>query len=100
MHTSLALIQHGAQLVADGNDVPNPGAKAPKGVEAKASDIMAYIKWGSFFLIVAGGFAGVGALVGGKVLGHHKSASVGIGILFVAVIAGVIWAAWYAFITA
>ena len=93
MHTSLALIQHGAQLVADGNGVPNPGAKAPKGVEAKASDIMAYIKWGSFFLIVAG-------LVGGKVLGHHKSASVGIGILFVAVIAGVIWAAWYAFITA
>lgn len=97
MSTTIQLLQHTSDLLA-ANPIPNPPPKAPPGVEKQASDVMSFIKWGALFLIVAGGMCGVGALVGGKVLGHHKSASVGVGILIVAVIAGAIWAGWFGFI--
>lgn len=98
MSTTIQLLQHTNDLLA-ANPIPNPPPKAPPGTEKQAGEIMAYVKWGTLFLIVIGGLCGVGALIGGKVLGHHKSASVGVGILIVAVIAAIAWTAWFGFIS-
>lgn len=100
-------MQHASHLVADTKStpsptnkygIPNPAPKAPAGASAAASTIMAIIKWGSLSVIIAGGFVGSGALVGGKIFGHHKSASMGQSILLVAVCAAVVWGMIFAFL--
>lgn len=80
--------------------IPNPQPKAPAGVEKQASDMMAYVKWGSLFVIIISGFIGAAALIGGKWLTHHKSAQLGIGLLLTAIAAAIVWAGIYGFLTA
>lgn len=83
-----------------GVSIPNPGAAAPPGVSAKASDIVAYVKWGVLIVIVIAAFVGVGAVAGGRVFAHHGASRVGMSMLISAVIAAVLYAGIYAFITA
>lgn len=80
--------------------VPDPGAKAPPGVADKASDVIGYVKWGVLFVIVISAFVGVGAVAGGRIFGHHGASKAGMSILISAIIASVLYAGTYAFITA
>jgi amino acid transporter len=79
--------------------VPNPGAKAPPGVDAKVGDIISYVKWGVLLVIIMVGFIGAGAVAGGRVFSHHGSSKTGQGMLVAAVMAAVLYAGIYAFLT-
>ena len=95
----LALHVHGGVCAFGADAVPNPGPKAPSGTTAQASNIMSYIKYGALYVILAAGFIGAGALAGGHFLHHSKSSQAGMKILIGAVIAAVVYAAIYAFLT-
>ncbi len=79
--------------------VGNPAPVAPAGVGAKAANIMAIVKWGALFVIIAAGFIGAGALAAGHFLSNQRSSQVGIKILIGAVSAAVLYAGIYAFLT-
>jgi len=95
MHMTHSLIE--AFVTAGG--IPNPGAKAPPGVDAKVGDIISYVKWGVLLVIIVVGFIGAGAVAGGRVFSHHGSSKTGQGMLVAAVMAAVLYAGIYAFLT-
>ena len=101
MSTIIELAQHlhGGMSALSADAVPNPGPKAPSGTSTQASNIMGYIKYGALYVILAAGFIGAGALAGGHFLHHSKSSQAGMKILIGAVVAAVVYAAIYAFLT-
>ncbi|QEH94796.1 hypothetical protein FV141_14330 (plasmid) [Dermacoccus abyssi] len=98
MSTTIQLLQHANDLLA-ANPIPNPRPRLRPAPRSRPARSWPTSSGGTLFLIVIGGLCGVGALIGGKVLGHHKSASVGVGILIVAVLAAILWTAWFGFIS-
>lgn len=83
LNTAVAILQ--------ANPIPNPAPVAPPGTQDAVNNIMAYVKWGSIIVIGLVGLCGAGAIAGGRVVGHHKSSQVGIGMVLAALGAAVVW---------
>jgi len=95
MHITHSLVE--ALLGVGG--VPNPGPQAPPGIQSSASNIVAYVKWGVLLVIILVGFIGAGAVAGGRIFSHHGSSKTGQGMIVASVLASILYAGIYAFLT-
>ncbi|GAA5188488.1 hypothetical protein GCM10023322_39300 [Rugosimonospora acidiphila] len=79
--------------------VPNPKASVPPGVDKPLEQLLAYVKWGVLFIIIAAAFVGTAAIAGGRALAHHGSSKIGTTILMSAFGGAVLYVGIYALIT-
>ncbi len=79
--------------------ITNPEPMPIPGVSGPVMTLMAYLKWGVLLVIIAAGFAGAGAVAGGRVFGHHQASRLGVGILMAAIAGAVLYVSVYALIT-
>lgn len=87
------------EALAGAGGVPNPGPLAPPGVSGSVSNIVAYVKWGVLLVIILVGFIGAGAVAGGRIFSHHGSSKTGQGMIVASVLAAILYAGIYAFLT-
>jgi hypothetical protein len=95
-----AISEVATQVVAATGDLHAEGvgdvcAKAPDGVEPYVQDVLGWVKYGVIAIIIACGFASVGAMVVGKIGSMGRAAQVGASGLFWSVIGAIAFVVIY-----